>query len=47
MVRSRPYIHINNVYVNNHLKDVAVNRAVTARAVNYGNLKRYNVTEMT
>ncbi|HUE24334.1 MAG TPA: DUF3300 domain-containing protein [Bryobacteraceae bacterium] len=39
---SRPYIHINNVYVNDNLKNIAVNRSVTARPVNYANLNRYN-----
>jgi uncharacterized membrane protein YgcG len=42
IARSRPYIHINNVYVNYNLKNVAVNRSVTARVVNYANLTRYN-----
>jgi len=42
IARSRPYIHINSVYVNNNLKDVTVNRTVTARPVNYGNLTRYD-----
>ena len=40
--RSRPYIRVNSVYVNNSLKNVAINRSVTTRAVNYGNLTRYN-----
>jgi uncharacterized membrane protein YgcG len=42
IARSRPYVHINNVYVNYNLKNVAANRGVTARAVNYSNLTRYN-----
>jgi uncharacterized membrane protein YgcG len=42
LIRSRPYIHINSVYVNNNLKNVTVNRSVTNRPVNYGNLTRYN-----
>jgi hypothetical protein len=42
MGRSRPYVRINSVYVNDNLKNVAVNRSVTGRAVNYGNLTRYN-----
>ena len=42
IARSRLYIHVNNVYVNNNLKNVAVNRSVTTRPVNYGNLTRYN-----
>ena len=40
--RSRPFIHINSVYVNNNLKTVTVNRNVTARVINYGNLARYD-----
>jgi len=40
--RSRPYIHINNIYVNKNLKNVTVNRSVNARPVNYGNLSRYS-----
>lgn len=40
--RSRPYIHINPMYVNYNLKNVAVNRGVTARQVNYANLTRYD-----
>jgi hypothetical protein len=31
IARSRPYIHINPMYVNYNLKNVAVNRGVTAR----------------
>ena len=42
IARSRPYIHINNVYVNNNLKNVRVNRGIMTRHVNYGNLTRYN-----
>jgi uncharacterized membrane protein YgcG len=42
LARSRPYIRINNVYVNKSLKNVTVNRSVTSRPVNYGNLTRYN-----
>jgi len=42
IARSRPYIHINSVYVNDNLKNLAVNRSVTTRAVNYGTLTRYN-----
>ena len=40
--RSRPYVHVNNVYVNKTLKNVTMNRSVINRAVNYGNLTRYN-----
>jgi uncharacterized membrane protein YgcG len=42
IARSLPYIHMNNVYVNKNVKDVIVNRAVSARPVNYANLTRYN-----
>jgi uncharacterized membrane protein YgcG len=42
IARSLPFIHVNNVYVNNNLKNVAVNRSVVTRAVNYGNLARYD-----
>jgi len=42
IARSRPFVHINNVYVNNNLKNVVVNRGVTAQAVNYNNLTRYD-----
>jgi uncharacterized membrane protein YgcG len=42
IARSRPYIHINNVYVNSNLKNVAFNRSVTTRAVNYSSLTRYD-----
>jgi uncharacterized membrane protein YgcG len=42
IARSRPYIHINNVYVNKDLKNVAANRRVSARPVNYANLTRYD-----
>ena len=42
IARSLPYIHRNSVYVNNNLKNVAVNRSVTARPINYGSLARYD-----
>lgn len=42
IVRSRPFIRMNNVYVNNNFKNVVVNRNVTARALNYNSLARYN-----
>jgi len=42
IARSRPYVHINNVYVNNNLRNVTYNRNVVYRPVNYGNLTRYN-----
>jgi len=42
IARSRPYIQINSVYVNDNLRNLAVNRSVTTLAVNYGDLTRYN-----
>lgn len=42
VARSRPYIHLNKIYVNDNLKDVRVNRSVLTRRVNYDNLTRYN-----
>jgi uncharacterized membrane protein YgcG len=39
---SRPYVHISNLYLNNSLKNVSVNRSAINRAVNYANLTRYN-----
>jgi Protein of unknown function (DUF3300) len=40
--RSRPYIHITNVYVNNRYERVNVNREVLYRHVDYDNVRRYN-----
>jgi len=40
--RSLPYVHVNNIYVNNKLKNVTIGRGVTTRPVNYGNLARYD-----
>jgi hypothetical protein len=40
--RSRPHVRINNIYVNNRYRDVAINRHVNDRNVNYGALNRYN-----
>jgi uncharacterized membrane protein YgcG len=42
IARSRPFIHINNVYVNQNIGKVAVNRSVSARPLNYASLTRYN-----
>jgi hypothetical protein len=42
VVRARPYIHMNNVYVNNAYRNVAVNRSVLTRQVNRNNLASYN-----
>ena len=40
--RSRPYVHVTNVYVNNRYENVNVNRNVVDRHVDYDNVKRYN-----
>ena len=40
--RSRPYVHITNVYVNNRYENVNVNRNVVDRHVDYHNVQRYN-----
>jgi hypothetical protein len=40
--RSRPYVHITNVYVNNRYENVKVNRNVVDRHVDYHNVQRYN-----
>ena len=40
--RSRPYVHITNVYVNERNRNVVVNRTVINRQVNVQNLNRYN-----
>ena len=40
--RSRPYVHITNVYVNNRYENVRVNQNVVERHVDYDNVKRYN-----
>jgi hypothetical protein len=40
--RSRPVIQITNVYVNNRLAYVQINRSIARRPVNYGHLNRYN-----
>ncbi|HXN48024.1 MAG TPA: DUF3300 domain-containing protein [Bryobacteraceae bacterium] len=42
MVRSRSYVHINNVYVNVNFRNVVVNRTVVNREVNYNTLERYH-----
>jgi len=41
-VRARPFIRINNVYVNDRFRNVAVNRDVIRRPVAYSNLRVYN-----
>jgi hypothetical protein len=40
--RSRPYVQINNVYVNNRYVNVNVNRTVVNRHVDYSNVNRFN-----
>ena len=40
--RSRPYVNITNVYVNNRYEHVNMNRKVVDRHVDYDNVKRYN-----
>ncbi len=40
--RSRPYVQINNVYVNNRYVNVNVNRTVVNRHVDYNNVNRFN-----
>lgn len=40
--RSRPYVQVTNVYVNNRYTNVVVNRNVVNRTVNYTNINRYN-----
>jgi hypothetical protein len=42
IARSRPIIHITNVYVNNRLAFVQINRNGTRRQLNYTDLNRYN-----
>jgi hypothetical protein len=42
IVRSRGYVHITNVYVNNNFRTVNVNRNVVRRNVNVTNLNRFN-----
>jgi hypothetical protein len=40
--RSRPFIRVSNVYVNNRYRNVAINRTIVNRRVNYNNLNRYD-----
>ncbi len=42
VVRSRPFIHMNNIYVNPRNQNVFVNRGVLDHHVNYGALDRYH-----
>jgi hypothetical protein len=40
--RSRPYVRVTNVYVNERYTNVRVNRTVVQRQVNFNNVNRYN-----
>ena len=40
--RSRPYVQVTNVYVNNRYTNVVVNRTVVNRPVNYTAINNYN-----
>ena len=40
--RCRPYVHVNNVYVDRRYSDVHINRDVIHRNVGIGNIERYN-----
>lgn len=42
VLRAKPYIQANSVYVNPAYRNVAVNRGVSARPVIYSNLARYD-----
>src|SRR5579864_77966 len=42
VIRSRPFIRINNVYVSPRYHDVVINRRVNDHQVNYGALDRYH-----
>lgn len=42
VTRSRPHVHLNHIYVNDVYRNVAPNRHVLDRHVNYGALNRYN-----
>ncbi len=39
--RSRPYVNINNTYVNRNYQNISINRTVVNHNVNYGNLNRF------
>lgn len=41
IARSRPHIHITNVYVNNSYANIQINRDIVRRNVNFDNLNRY------
>ena len=40
--RSRPFVHITNVYVHNEYRDIVVNRNIVRQRVNYRALDRYD-----
>jgi hypothetical protein len=42
IARSRPFIHMDTVYVNDNLRNHQPNPAVLTRTVNYSSLNRYN-----
>ena len=42
IARSRPIIHITNIYVNNRYTNIQINRNVVDWHVNYNNLNRFN-----
>ena len=42
MERSRPYVHVDNVYVNNSFRNVRVDKHVVQRSVNYRALSRFD-----
>jgi hypothetical protein len=42
IARSRPHIHITNVYVNNNYTNIRINRNIVRRYVNYSNLNRFS-----
>jgi hypothetical protein len=42
IARSRPNVHITNVYVNENRRNIVVNRTIVKREVNYSNVNRYS-----
>jgi hypothetical protein len=40
--RSRRFVHITNVYVNNNYRNVVINRTIVQRNVNFNSMNRYN-----
>jgi hypothetical protein len=41
IARSRPFIHLDSVYVNDRFRNVQPNRAILTRTINYASLNRY------